>query len=628
MKFLPANMEGKNLMPIHVYYTKGKYGANDDDILDFVYKDIDTGKKYVESIRNPYYEIWVVKPEYRNYTHIKDFIKKEHCTCHKIHYKTRYIEASKILGLAKGAKVKQNPYLFQFDIQIEHFYLMQFKHEYANNAPKKVSLGFLDIESDMFQNKGKVVPGKDPINCVSYLHRESMTMYTLFLRQDFIPEVPQTNIKYNHYTNLRKKYYEQVDAFVADIDNYVKYLHECFDESYGVIDYKLFMFEKEIDLIEALFEIINATSPDYWFVWNLPYDEESLINAIIRNGKDPTTIISDLEMRQNREFYFRPDNNPKPQKRRHVSNIFSKSIPVDQLPLYAGVRVSRGSLQSMKLNVIAEAVLADKKLDYSEYSDFRYFCYSDFRKFITYNIKDVLLQHGIERIGNDILFLSDTICNNCVLNYEIFTTTTTECMAIRDFAFTYCGKVMGNNKNKMDLPEPSFSVSTLDGEDDLDMEDFMYGDEDSEEDEEEDDDKKKKKKKYSGAYVMSPGHISSSGTVLMGKENKYVHEHVIDQDIGAEYPTYASIANCNNEALVGKVYLLNEDDVKMPFCDNFKIIDAKDEEIYSKIKSSDWVMELWSEKDVLSFGNVVLGLPSPSEILQEIEDDIKHFAED
>ena len=85
-------MEGKKLMPIHVYYTRGDFKTPDNDVLDFIYKDIETGRKYVETIHNPYYEVWIVKPEYRNYTHIPNFIDKDKCTCHKVHYKTRYLK--------------------------------------------------------------------------------------------------------------------------------------------------------------------------------------------------------------------------------------------------------------------------------------------------------------------------------------------------------------------------------------------------------------------------------------------------------------------------------------------------------------------------------------------------------
>jgi len=628
MKFLPNNMEGKNLMPIHVYYTRGSYNDfSQPDILDFVYKDLDTGKKYVETIENPYYEIWIVKPEYRNYTHIKNFIKKDHCTCHRIRYKSRYKEAAKLLGLKNPDDAKISPYVFQLDIQIEHFYLMHFKLEYGNDAPKKPSLGYLDIESDMFQSVGRVIPGADPINCISFLDGDRKTMYTAVLRKDHIPHLSPSDKKYEYYESLRTKYYNQVDYFIEHVDDFIAECHKNFDESYGYIDYQIFMFEDEVDLITFIFETIKACSPDFWLVWNLPYDENQMIERLRYHGKDPASIISDAELiGKGRNFYFKEDKNPKAQKRRHISNIFSSSIPIDQLPVYAGIRVSRGSLQSLRLNQVAKDVLNDEKLNYSEYGQFKFFCYLDFWTFILYNIKDVLLQYGIESKNNDMMFVTDTICNDCVLNYEIFTTTITETMAIRDFAYRECNSVMGSNKSKMKLPEPKFSVK-FDNEEDYNEEEFTLIDSYDQSDDDEEDDKKKKDEKFSGAYVMSPAHIKSSGTIIMGKENKYVHEHVIDEDIGAEYPSYVMVANSNNESLVGKVFLLDPDDVKMPFCNNFWIVDAKDEKTYSKIKSSAWVMELWSEGDVLSFGEVVLGLPSASDILTEVGDDLKYFEE-
>lgn len=534
MKFLSQNMEGKNLIPIHVYYSQGDYKDPAGDVLDFVYKDLDTGKKYVETIYNPEFEVWIVKPEFRNYRHVRDFIKKEWCTCHRIHYKTRYKEAAKLLGLDNFKDVKASPYISQIDMKIEHFYLMQFKHEYAAPNVGHIKVGYLDIESDMVQSTGKLVVGRDPINCISFLDGDGKTMYTFFLRKDFLPHVPETNVKYTVYENLRKKYYEQVDYLVDHINDFVKELHDMFDASYGVIDYQLFMFEDELELIKACAETIRQVSPDYWFVWNLPYDEESMIKRVEYHGVNPAEVFSDPEMIGGpREFYFKGDNNPKPQKRRHISNIFAKSIPVDQLPLYAGIRVSRGSLQSMKLNQIAKTVLGDSKLDYSEYGDFKYFCYQDFWKFLIYNIKDVLLQYGINTQGRDELFMADVVMNDCVLNYEIFTTTVTETMALRDFAFIECNKLLGINKNKLDLPKPTFSITEdIYSEEELTDEDFLYGETDDEEDEE--DDGEKKEEKFSGAYVMSPGHIKQSGTKVMGRANKYCHRHVIDEDIGAE----------------------------------------------------------------------------------------------
>ena len=85
------------------------------------------------------------------------------------------------------------------------------------------------------------------------------------------------------------------------------------------------------------------------------------------------------------------------------------------------------------------------------------------------------------------------------------------------------------------------------------------------------------------------------------------------------------MANCNADNLVGKVFLKNPNVIKMPFCDNFRIIDAKDEVTYSKIKPDAWMMELWSERDILSFGTVIMGLPSVSDVLSDIKEDISNF---
>ena len=87
------------------------------------------------------------------------------------------------------------------------------------------------------------------------------------------------------------------------------------------------------------------------------------------------------------------------------------------------------------------------------------------------------------------------------------------------------------------------------------------------------------------------------------------------------------MANCNADNLIGKVFLKNPGDVKMPFCDNFRIIDAKDERTYSKIKPDAWIMELWSERDILSFGSAILGLPNVSEVLSDIKEDLSDFEE-
>jgi hypothetical protein len=46
--------------------------------------------------------------------------------------------------------------------------------------------------------------------------------------------------------------------------------------------------------------------------------------------------------------------------------------------------------------------------------------------------------------------------------------------------------------------------------------------------------REEKKDKFAGAFVMNPGHCSPTGFMLLGALNKYIHDHVIDEDISSE----------------------------------------------------------------------------------------------
>ena len=91
MKFLSKTLDGSNLMALNVYYSSGTRDyTTPDDVLDFIYKDMDTGKKYVETIHNPKVEVYIVKPEFRTFDYYKNFVKIEQCDKYLVSYKFRY----------------------------------------------------------------------------------------------------------------------------------------------------------------------------------------------------------------------------------------------------------------------------------------------------------------------------------------------------------------------------------------------------------------------------------------------------------------------------------------------------------------------------------------------------------
>ena len=608
MKFLPRALDTSNLMAIRAYYDRG---TNDfktpDDVLYFVYKDIDTGKKYIEEIKHPRVEVYVVKPEYQHIirqnrnddklTYYKNFIKKDYCNKHLVSYKFKDAEIGKVLGCAPN-KSKYSPFVFQFDMDIINFSMMQFYIEYGmKNDNKPLKIGMSDIETDIISIDRFPEPGECPINAVSYYDTPSRTMYTLVCLQDNIPFLPIESKRKKYFDELRASFKEQTKYFVEHLEDFKEECKKSFEESYGEINYRIFCFEDEVKFLRAYWEIVRACDPDYLEFWNAPFDVSNLIERCKTLGLDPNEIIADPQIGANAHIKWYEDPNPTTHKRKHIFDLYTKFIVTDQMVNYAGIRSGKGKLESTTLTAIAEKELHDTKLDYSEYGNIRYFPYLDWWKFVLYNIKDVLLQNGIDQKTHDTDYVYNMMSSTCLNYNEIFTSTQVVANDLRLFALLQKDSIMGSNKNKL------FRVQKT-----------------------EEQIKQEKKDKFSGAFVMSPNHCSSTGFMLLGTLNKFIHDHAIDFDIGAEYPTGIQIMNCSNETLVGKVYLKNPEEISIELFPNMWIVDGDDEDIYKKTcDPSVLLVEGLAEDNVMRFGEVYFKLPSFSLIADQIENNIDKF---
>lgn len=597
MKFLSGALDSSNLMILNTYYDKGTDDfSTPDDVLDIVYKDMDTGKKYVETIHSPRIEVYVVKPEYRTFTYMRNFIDYSKCDKLTVPYKTRFAEVAKVLNCTPK-EAQYSPYLFQGDMDIEHFYLMQFFIEYNNDQVKKLSLAYSDIENDIINVKGFADPGEAPINAISYLDASTRNMYTFVCVQDNVPHVDPSHKKYDFYEKLRTRFKKQTDDFVQRLEEFIAECNNDFDASYGHIDYNVLVFEDEESMLYAYWDVVDKCDNDYIEFWNAPYDVSNLCERPVKAfGIDPNDMISSKEFGK-RQVFWKEDKNANAHKRKHIFNTFTRATILDQMVIYAGIRSGRGKLPSLKLNAIAKNELKDEKLDYSEYGNIRMFPYYDFWKFIKYNIKDVLLQFGIDNKVHDTDAIYATIHIDCVKPSEVFTSTLVVGNSLRLFAFIEKGNVMGSNKNKL------FKVKKT-------AEQI----------------KQEKKDKFAGAWVMHPKHCSSTGFKLLGQLNKYIHDHAIDFDITSEYPSGMQVMNSCNETLVGKVFLVHPEDIELTFYENMYLVDPDDEVGYKKTADvSNLMMEGISEDDPVTFGRTFFKLPGFTDIAEYVEDNIDSF---
>jgi hypothetical protein len=501
--------------------------------------------------------------------------------------------------------------------------MIEFIETFKVTVPKKITCGYLDIETDIISIPGFPKPGEVPINCVTFIDDERKISHTLILTTDDLPYTLESSPDYPRIQDMKNYFKNSMESFINNTDDFIENCHNLWDETYGAYEYRISFYDEEIRLLKELFDIIHEADLDFVEIWNLPFDLSNLIERIRFLGYSAEEIIIDrrfypenelMDSIIQRNIVFHEDTNPLVHKRKHMVQTFTASVFIDPMLNYAGIRSQKGKLPSVKLNYIAEIELKDTKLDYTESGDIRHLPYNNLNLFILYNIKDVLLLVGIARKTKDIDTFYSMMYSNALLPGEIFTTTKLVENAIRLFAKDY---VLGSNRAKLykgkktnfDKLIEDISSNYIDGEDeDFSLDDYS-----------EDIDEDAKRDKFQGAFVMDPSHMSSSGFMLLGKESKYCHNYVVDEDIESEYPSAIIIMNSGNDTFVGKVFLENPDEIHVPEYKNMNF--TPDERKNYKLDVSNFMLEVLSENDPLNMGKIFFNLPDISEIIKGFENE-------
>ena len=206
------------------------------------------------------------------------------------------------------------------------------------------------------------------------------------------------------------------------------------------------------------------------------------------------------------------------------------SVFLDQMILYAITRKGGGELRSIKLNDVGKFEIGDEKLDYSEFADIKTLPYENYWLFVKYNIKDVLLQMGINKKTHDTEALYEDVIYNATNYVKAFKQTVfLKNLAYAEFA--KLGYIPGNNVNiEYDSQLKKMTEQLKSGKDD------------------EDD-------KYSGALVGDSELNSHTGIKIMGLRSKYIYKWVVDMDFSSMYPNIIIALNISAETMVGKLVI-------------------------------------------------------------------------
>lgn len=557
-KMRPKEFDKENSMLVDIQYVRPNRKNGTPDYLYFIWKDLLTGEKRLTSVASPTIDIYFEKPECRTHDNNRTYAKLENLdkvTCKYTQViptiaKNAGPEAQKALeniftskdyGSLKDFMAYR--YTFGSDIDIRDFYRIKWLKQFDNNKYKPLSKGFLDIETDSIRINGFTDAESCPVDLVTVIDKDSRSCHTFCLvRQQYDPLnnhklLTDEQIKKDQkLTMLYDQRHAQEEELMANQREFERELREEFKEHYGNFDYKLHFFNDERTLLVHLFQYIHSLKLDFIVVWNISFDIPYIIRRLEKLGLDPAEVMCHPDFPV-KECYFKKDKkNSLPKNKSDYFHCSDYTVWYDQMILYAAIRKSESELRSNRLTDVAHDELKDEKLDYSEDGNIKTLPYVNYRKYIKYNIKDVMLQYGIEDKTKDLETLYSFSYRNATQYDQVFKQTL-KLRNVQYLSFLDQGLIPGNNINQLNMYKQNNLVEA---------------------DYEEEDEENEKDSKFEGALVGNPSLNDYYGMNLYGSPSNSIFNYSIDMDMSSFYPN--------------TIYTMNID----PNCLYFKtIVDAK-----------------------------------------------------
>lgn len=304
-------------------------------------------------------------------------------------------------------KMCECPWVFKADFTEDVYYRLNWIKEHGSEVDlSNVSFALLDIEVDVLD---KTIDMRN-INDVS----QPVNAATLILPKQKICAVFILGPRIKSPAYINEKFFKlldkQTEEFVWLLNNQDEFKRKIVEDDKDNKEYlegydirlHIFDFSNEINLIKTIFDYINKYRPWFCMSWNAKFDNAYLMNRITRLGYDPCDIIIPKEFKTKKMFYSE-DTNPEADFSSSKDWWFTSTYTqyLCQQRLYAAIRKSQQKPRSLKLDYIGKIVAKIQKLTDSKSGTFRQFAYTDFIKFILYNVRDVVVQLAIELKCND-----------------------------------------------------------------------------------------------------------------------------------------------------------------------------------------------------------------------------------
>lgn len=610
-------MEKDSSMLVDIQYVKANKKEGTLDYLYVIWKDLKTQEKHLQIIPEPMMDIYFEKPEYRNHAYNRNYARLEEVDKMTVKYKDILYAIINDMGDAGRQKLQNYlntgnysglkeffiyPYVFGADYDVRAWYRYKWDQEFHNDLSKPITKSFLDIEVDIMESEGLPSPATNPIDLVTVIDIDTKISYTFSLigvdyKERDLTGLPAREVeKEKRKKDMYRHRMEEQEYWTTHLDELQWEVHKMFDENYPGMEYKFYFYKDELKMITHLFQLINQLKKDFLCVWNISFDIPYIMERIKSFGQDPKDIMCHPDFPV-KECWFKKDmKNFAVKNKSDFFHCSSYTVYLDQMINYAAIRKNQSELRSNAITKIASKEIKDSKLDYSEQANIKTLSYTNFLLYILYNIKDVLLQTGIEKKTKDLENIYMT-CYQCCTPYESAFKQTVKLRNVEYSSFMSQNLVPGENVNS-----------------------FLYNERERIKEEDEDDNEEDT---FEGALVGNPLLITDFGDFLFGRRTNSIFKYSIDLDMGAFYPSTIRIMNIDCSTLIFKVIIsANQYDIRggdIPYhgiTDTQMVSTNKDSFVDDIAKE---VIDNFHTKNWLSFGYKWLNLPSVNEVYKEVK---------
>lgn len=389
----------------HITYCVSEDG-NDDALFIKEWLHMADGRKVpnLKMIENMERDFYVVKPARRTYKDKIQYIAIDDCNKHSCRELDLLRKADLALGGSGFVKTKQqlfkNPYLFGCGVKPQSLIKNAYNTKWPDFRSPTAIVAMADTETDVLNGTEEIIMASVTLKEEAYL----------LVDRNFFNGTPDEII----LQRLKNKASELIGNVLSDrnIKLYIQLFNNAGEIAYNMV------------------QICHRWKPDFVSFWNMNFDIQKMIDALVKYGYNPAKVFSDESVPDKYKFFRYKEGaatkvihdgsekNLNFEQRWHVAECPATFFLIDAMTLYYRLRMAGGMEESYNLDEVLYRNVKITKLKIDEIDhltgiDWHKEMQTNYKyEYCIYNVFDSISLEILDEETNDISIKLPALCQN------------------------------------------------------------------------------------------------------------------------------------------------------------------------------------------------------------------------